>query len=204
MGLSRVVYQNWIVDLGVDPDKRSELGGEEVWPETSGPAAVSNGFLSGGDDERGRQIRQAVRESLKRLDDQEREFVVHFYFMGESYQSLSDRSGRAVHKLEAIHRRAIRKLRRHLAWLVDELFGLSISASTPCPVCKSPHRPELDRLIAGRDRRQTWRPVLKELRLRFGMSIRSPQVLIGHEKYHMKTTANDHSQGKGETNERSE
>lgn len=192
MGSSRVVYQNWIVDLGFDPDRRVDLPGED-WSAT--PDGDTQSVESS---DRSSKIRLVVGKAISHLDEEEQEFVIHFYFMGESYQSLSDRSGRAIHKLEAVHRRAIRKLKRQLASLVDEMYGLSTTTFVTCPVCRSPDRAELDSLIADRDRRQTWRPVLKELRERFGMKIRSPQILIGHEKYHMQETKEPDIQPEGE------
>jgi hypothetical protein len=133
---------------------------------------------------RRKRIKQAVRAALEELTDDEREFIQRFYYSGETYQFISDRSGRSIHKLESLHSRAIKKLRKLLAPLAQELFGIRSDPAPDCVICDSPHRYQIDKIIRVRDRQQTWRPVLREIRDRFGVHIKSPQTLIGHERYH--------------------
>jgi len=166
MSSNRITYQNWIVDIGFDPERR---------PPQQAAA-----------DDPGRQaeIRERVNAALAKLDEQEREFIVRFHFQGQTYRSISERSGRPVHRLETLHRRALRRLRRELAGWVEETFGIDVSPQKDCVICRSANRPAIDRLIASRDRTRSWRPVIEQLRERYGLVIRSPQTLIGHEKYH--------------------
>ena len=202
MGTNRLVFQNWIVELGIDPENKEALKeglygkGEIVSFEElkDNVAANGAGLLRDENEMLRRARRQAyigeqVALALAKLTDDEKEFVERFYYCGQSYREISEKSGRAVYKLEAVHKRAVRKLRRYLTPLVRQLYKLDLepgNAAFPnaCLICSSPHREEIDRLIADRDRRGTWRPVIKILKDKYGLRIKTPQVLIGHEKYH--------------------
>ncbi len=167
MPSSRIVYQNWIADLGRDPSASisSEPGHE---PES----------------DRLEYLRQGVRSALSGLSEDERELIELIHFMGRSCAEIAALTGRTEHRLEAMHGRALRKLRRKLAPMVRELFGIDPPSATDCPVCRSTRRQEIDRLIRERDPRSTWRPVMKQIEAETGIRISTPQILIGHEKYH--------------------
>jgi hypothetical protein len=170
MSSNRVVYVNWIADLGHDPGNLPVDG----LPESENPA----------DTERRKQVRRAVSDALKQLSDDEREFVERYYFMGRSYREISELSGRVSHRLEALHGRALKKLQKELTPLVKQLYGLIPATNNDCPICASSSRAEIDRLIESRDRAGTWRPVMQQIRDEFKIGIVTPQTLIGHEKYH--------------------
>jgi hypothetical protein len=170
MSSNRVVYLNWIADLGRDPGQRPVAGPAEA----EDPADI----------ERRERTGRAVAEALGRLTDDEREFVERYYFMGRSYREISELSGRAPHRLEALHQRALKKLQKELTPLVKQLYGLTPVAHNACPICASSVRDEIDRLIKSRDPAGTWRPVMKQIREEFNIGIITPQTLIGHEKYH--------------------
>jgi hypothetical protein len=165
----RIVYQNWIVDLGRDPDARN------LNPETA-PGIR--------DEKRVEQIHQAVSTAMAELDEDDREFIIHFHFMGESYRQISDKSGWPVHKLEALHKRSLRKLRKLLAPFVDEAFGIETEQNRNCPICDSVYSKQMNEIIRNRDRKSTWKPVLNLFRTKYNLFISSPQLLVGHEKYH--------------------
>jgi len=165
---NRIIYENWIVEMGRDP-------------------ALPVGAVEAESDEdrlRTARIKAAVQTAVATLDDEEREFVRQFYYMGRSYRELSERTGRLVHRLESLHKRVRRKLRGYLAPLVAAEYNLRPQSARPCPICNSSYCRQIDQLIARRDPKATWRPVIAEIRQRFELSIRSPQILIGHEKYH--------------------
>jgi hypothetical protein len=164
MSDSRIIYQNWIVELGHDPD---------IPVYMSGKSSVDS------------RIADKVRSAMTRLTEEEREFIARFYFMGQTYQDLSKATGRAEHKLSSLHKRSIRKIRRLLADYVRSEFGLSSEGFRPCSLCSSEHLNEINELIRNRDRTATWRGVMRELNERFGIRVRTPQLLIGHERYHM-------------------
>lgn len=181
MSAERITYQNWIADLGRDPSQPLDLY------EQFGPISPGTGDLevsNGTELERRRQIREAVAFALSKLSDNERELIEQFHYMGRSYRDIAGRSGRSIHRLEALHQRALKKLRTALAPLVKQLYGLGVSTDPDCPICTSPHRAIIDRLIRERDKSLTWRPMIRLLKVRFGITITTPQTLIGHERYH--------------------
>ncbi len=167
MSHNRVVYQNWIAELGFDPAQIKKF-----FDTVTGNSTF--------DDEIDREVRRAI----ERLGEEEMEFVIRFYFMGQGYPDIAEKSGRAVYKLEALHKRAIRKLKSRLQTLVKKRYGLKTPKGRTCPLCESPHRAAINEIIANRGQLMTWRPVLKKINDRFGIKIKSPQVLIGHQKYH--------------------
>ena len=167
MTTNRVVYQNWIAELGFDPAQIKKLFDTllvEPMP----------------DDE----IDSEVRRAIISLEEEEMEFVIRFYFMGQAYSEISEKSGREVYKLEALHKRAIRKLKSRLKSLVKKKYGIKSKKTESCPLCDSPDRKAINEIIFDKDERATWRPVMKEINRRFGLEVISPQVLIGHRKYH--------------------
>jgi hypothetical protein len=83
-----------------------------------------------------------------------------------------------------MHKRSLRKLRKNLAAFVGEVFGVESRPAPDCPICCSPQVAELDELIRSRDRSATWRSLMSLFRTKYKLPIGSPQVLIGHEKYH--------------------
>lgn len=169
MANNRVIYQNWIAELGLDPGQIRKF-----FDTVTGNTIV--------DDE----IDLEVRRAIESLAEVEMEFVIRFYFMGQTYNEISEKSGRAIHKLEALHKRAIRKLKSRLKSLVKRRYGLKTKSMKVkiCPLCKSGFRAAIDRIIANRNDSETWRPILEEIYKQFGLEIKSPQVLIGHQKYH--------------------
>ena len=182
MSPERIVFQNWITDLGRDPSQPVDLDAERHGSSLAD--AGGSGANSVPESERQARIREAVELALARLSANERELIEQFHYMGRSYREISELSGRTVHRLEALHRRSLKKLRTALAPLVKELYGLGVSTDPDCPICTSPERAVIDTVIRERDRARTWRPIIRLLKTRFGIIITTPQTLIGHEKYH--------------------
>ena len=181
MSPERITYQNWIADLGRDPSQPLDFDGQ------SGPIPVGTGdfeVLNNPEPERRRRIREAVAFALSKLSDNERELIEQFHYMGRSCREIAERSGRTIQPHEALHQRALRKLRTALAPIVKQLYDLGVSTDPDCLICTSPHRATIDRLIRERSRSDTWRPMIRLLKSRFGIIITTPQTLIGHEKYH--------------------
>ncbi|MFH1372771.1 MAG: sigma-70 family RNA polymerase sigma factor [bacterium] len=192
MSGSRIVYQNWIAEIGIDPEvlKTGRYQCDPLLEAISldDPAAseISREEVRriNREEPGQREIRSQVSRALEALNDEERELIVHFYLMGKSYRELSDRTGRSVHKLEALHKRAVKKLRKKLAGFVEQRFGVVAASHSDCPICNSPYAAEIDRLISNRDKTTTWKPLITTLREKYDLKIGSPQTLIGHEKYH--------------------
>lgn len=159
--MPRVTYQNWIVELGRDPAWRS-----------------------GDSTEQAIEINRMVGEAIRQLPDEEREFIVRFYYLGESYRRLSEATGRSVYRFEGIHRRAVRRLRNLLGPFVQDRFGLTIRRWESCPLCQSDSVEAIDRLLVAKTEPTTWRPIIRRLRDEFGITITTPQILITHARYH--------------------
>ena len=157
MPSNRIIYLNWITEVGQAPTE-TDCHSED--------------------------IREEVRSALELLNEEERELIVRFYFMGESYVQISEKSGRTAYKLAGIHKRAVKKLRSALAGFVRERFQIDSEAARDCPLCQSPDLEAIDNIIRDRDRTTTWKPVIRKIKKEFGITINSPQLLIGHEKYH--------------------
>jgi len=174
MASGRVIFQNWIVELGKDPDQQVDFSNE-------------NSNIKGeNESEKKRQelIKNRVAEALKILTDDEREFIERFYFMGMTYLQISEKSGRAVHKLEALHQRAVRRLRKELKKTVEELWGIKSKTKKECPLCQSASRVQIDKIINSKQPSDTWKEVIKQIHEQYGIKITTPQLIIGHKKYH--------------------
>jgi hypothetical protein len=167
MSNNSAIYKNLIAERGFDP------AGIERFFET-----VT------GDIEGGNEVDLVVRWALESLEEDEMEFIIRFYFMGQGYPEISEKSGRKIYKLEALHKRAIRKLSSKLKVFVNRRFGIRHRKTGHCPVCESPFHRAINEIISNREDGSTWRPVMQEIYEQFGIKIKSPQTLIGHWKYH--------------------
>ena len=166
--MRRMIFQDWIVELGRDPALLWE-GPDPV--ETAAEPRVA-------------QIATVVRAALGRLPEADREFLERYYFMGQGYPELERRTGRPRHRFESLHRRAIRRLRRELARFAQKEFGIEYRPGANCPLCRSKNRPEIDRLIAAKQPDGTWRPIIRTLRDQYHITVTTPQIVLGHAKYH--------------------
>ncbi len=192
MSGKRVIYRNWIVDFSRDPrddqiENRPErdpgsvisLDGLADWAQ-DGLESV----LCGENTEDSQVISDAVNEALSGLDEEDREMIQRFHFMGQTYVAMAEETGRSVYRLEGLHRRAVKKLRKKLAAFVRDRYELAVESNTSCPICASPRRAEIDRLISHRDKTKPWTQTIGTLKKEYGIKITTPQTLIGHEKYH--------------------
>jgi lambda repressor-like predicted transcriptional regulator len=134
--------------------------------------------------ERKELIRKEVRKAIVLLESQERDIIGRFYFAGQSFRKIARQTGYTERQVQAVQKQALRKLRRLLAPFVARLYAIETHPETQCVICNSPYRPQIDLLIKYRDRKATWRSILREIRQKFGLAIKTPQTLIGHEKYH--------------------
>ena len=172
MAKNRLIFLNWAAESALAADKSAYLPLDEEVSERM--------------ERRLAMIRRRVGEAMAGLTEEEKEFVERFYYIGQGYRKISEKSGRSVYKLEAVHKRALRKLKKTLTPLVRELFDCETEGAKEydCPLCRSPFRKEIDRLINGRDPEGTWRPIIRALKEKYGIKIKTPQILVGHEKYH--------------------
>ncbi|RKX23898.1 MAG: hypothetical protein DRP45_09385, partial [Candidatus Zixiibacteriota bacterium] len=86
MGSNRVVFQNWIVDLGRDPDQpfdpdQTNQGEDFVSFDTLTDTAVESNQHNNGEQPGSRRqiVVERVTAALGKLTEDEREFVERFY-----------------------------------------------------------------------------------------------------------------------------
>ncbi len=180
MARHRIIYENGIVESTPDPHTAPEpkvgYGGRtqitHYWCLTPGRKLDR---LIG-------EVRRAVSE----LPANEQEFIYQHYYRGKPLRAIARQTGRAVHKLEVLHRRALRILRVRLQPIVREYWDTGESEpDTDCPICNSYFLPEIDSLINNRDPTETWRHTLRVLHKEYGLRVSTPQVLIAHVRYHI-------------------
>lgn len=190
MSQERVICRNWIVDLGRDPVAAPVLAELPLSAEQSRRGDSPPGdFPSSADwaERRAREVADAVSVALRHLAPDERDLIERLYFMGEGFREQAEETGKAIYRLEGLHLRAVRKLRRRLAAFVQRQYGVRshrVSERAACPLCDSPERAEIDVLIRSRDPKSTWGQTIEIIYERYGIKIVSPQTLIGHLKYH--------------------
>lgn len=132
------------------------------------------------------RIRKAVREAISKLPFNEREFVELFWFQGRSMTEIAALLGKKPYKLECLNKRIQRKLKTRLTDFVNAEFGLKIKKNPDCIICGHPCRPEIDNLLKSKKPEETFKRIISALRSDFGIKIRTPQVIIGHMKYHIR------------------
>ena len=170
---SRIRYLNWATDLFGYSD-------EEI--EEKAVAELSDEDKSQVVDE---ETSQEVREAVEKLTPLERQFIEYFYFQCMSYKEISLILNKTIRKLERIHNRALGKLKMLLSDYVKTRFKLSIPEETDCMICKSPFRRELDKLIKAKKKEETYKSLMRVFKEKYGLDIRTPQVIIGHKRKHM-------------------
>ena len=163
----RIIYKNWIVDIGLDPACLKQT-------QRASPKMEYN-----------QKIIKEVRAAAEKLSPKEKEFIERYYFRGESYRDISNYFNKKINRLENIHRRAITRLKRLLADFVKDEFGIKVKKTFICPICLSPYRDNIDALIRQKKKSDTWKKIIKTAKTEFNIEIRTPQILISHQKYHM-------------------
>jgi IS30 family transposase len=166
MSPRKLTYQNWIVEIGFDPGRKGDIS-------------------VGADRPRNERIIAAVREAVARLSPLEREFIERYYFCGQSCASIASALNKKEKRIEAIRRQAVIKLRKYLAGFVRKQFRIEVETGPDCPICNSPCKAEIDRLIKNKKKKETWKKIIKMLKEDYSVIIRTPQILISHQKYHM-------------------
>ena len=167
MSSVRVVYYNWIFDIGTGPALKHRYRIPRA-PEVS------------------ERLIRTVRDAISTLSPREREFVYRYYYNGESNRKIAIEMGMTAGRLDRLHRRILNRLKVVLADFVMKKYNLTVEIGADCPICQSAYRDDINRLILAKPPEATWRGVIQTIRDEYGLKITSPQVLIGHQKYHIK------------------
>jgi len=163
--MKRIVYQDWIVELGRDPSRPQADGGTYEYNQ---------------------EIIAAVNRAMERLSDHESEFIRLYYMQGMNYRRISQETGKPIHLLEALHQRALRRLKPLLHDLLGGRYNIPAPQENVCPLCLHPRSEEINRLIRSKTKPETWRRIIISLRDEFGIVLPTLQQLVGHNKYHIK------------------
>ncbi len=135
---------------------------------------------------RQKRIRQAVHRELEKLPFHEKEFIELYWFQGRSICEIAALLGKKPYKLECLNRRIQRKLKSRLMDFVNSEFGLDITKSSRCIICNHADRKEIDILLKSKAPEETFKRIIKILKNEYGIKIRTPQIIIGHIKYHIR------------------
>jgi len=165
MGQLRIVYQNWIVGLGHDPDIS--------WQEAASRGKPYN-----------QSVIKAVNQALNQLDPEDAALIRLFYMQGISYREISALTGRDMHRLVAQNTIAVKKLKILLTEFVESHFNIDARSNSGCPLCNHPRRAEIDRLLQTKSDTETWKRIYQVLRDDFDLCVFPARKIIGHLKYH--------------------
>ncbi|SYZ72717.1 putative RNA polymerase flagellar operon sigma factor FliA [Candidatus Zixiibacteriota bacterium] len=166
---SRISYQSWVDD----PDPKSDF-------------PLKTDETENIESPRTRRVKKWVNRALDKLTPLEREVVVQHYLNGRSLYDISLDLEREPLQIVNVRRRAVLKLKKNLAIFVRREFVLKEMIIPKCILCNSPRRAEIDTLIRAKRKEETWRRIIGKLKSEYGIKITTPQVLIGHQKYHME------------------
>ncbi len=168
MAKGKIIYQNWIVDIGVDPGQSGKL---QIQSDLIKPD---------------KQVVAAVRKALEKLEPFEQDFIESYYFQGKTYREIANIQNRRISRIEGLHRRSLAKLKKQLARFVKERFDIDAEIGMDCIICSSDHKVKIDKLIRAKKKQETWKNIIKILKEKYQIQVKTPQVLIGHQKYHLK------------------
>ncbi len=182
---NRIRYLNWATELFGYSDSEIERQNVTETSQEDSNSSVDHKDASAEETE------HKVREAVGKLSSLEGQFVEYFYFECKSYRDISLILNKKIHKLERIHRRALAKLKMLLSDYVKTRFKLDLpeeadlDTRSQCMICKSPFRRELDKLIKAKKKEQTYRSLIGIFKEKYGLEIKTPQVIIGHKNKHM-------------------
>jgi RNA polymerase sigma factor (sigma-70 family) len=131
------------------------------------------------------ELEEKVEQALDKLDSAEREFIRHFYYDCKSYDQITEIMNKTKDRLERIHRSALEKLKFSLKGFVSQRYKIKIPPEKKCLICSHPARGKLDELIKTKKEEETWKKILRMFKEEFNLEIKTPQILINHQKKHM-------------------
>jgi len=169
----RIRFLNWATELYGCSDEKIE---ENILQN------LSNSEEKFENDE---SINREVRKALEKLTPLEKQFIELFYFEFKGYPEIALVLKRKDYKLEWIHKKALDKLRILLADFVKGRFNLDVSQENDCIICQSHFRQELDELIQNKKEKETYKTLLRIFKQKYGLDVKTPQVIIGHRKKHI-------------------
>ncbi len=131
------------------------------------------------------ELEEEVEQALDKLDAAEKEFIRYFYYDCKSYDQISEIMNKTKDRLERIHRSALEKLKFILKGFVSQRYKIKISPEGKCLICSHPERVKLEELIKAKKKEETWKKILRTFKEKFNLEIKTPQIMINHQKKHM-------------------
>ncbi len=165
--MKKLIYQDWIVQLGYDPNQLANIFSHLQKPLYN------------------QKIIKAVRKAVDKLKPAEKDFIERYYFQGYSIEQIALDLNLSKKNINVRHHLALIKLRKYLALFVKEQFGLETQINQNCLICNSVYTKEINRLIRSKKKEETWKRIIRILKEKYKIKIKSPQILIGHQKYHL-------------------
>lgn len=101
-----------------------------------GDLVEDTGFVSPDAEIEYEEERDALRGSLERLDERDRDIIESHYFHGETFESISTRLGVSKQRVSQLHLRAVRNMRKSLGEVEispDAMKGFMLGQKTPSP-----------------------------------------------------------------------
>ncbi|MEW5924279.1 MAG: sigma-70 family RNA polymerase sigma factor, partial [Candidatus Zixiibacteriota bacterium] len=95
--MTKTIYQDWIVEIGRDPNHREDNAAQRDSPEPD------EGLLA------------EVNRAIKTLPDSEQDFIHLYYFSGQTLMEIARKFNISYSRAGNIHGRIIRKLKKELA-----------------------------------------------------------------------------------------
>jgi hypothetical protein len=137
------------------------------------------------------EIIDRVQGAIRRLSASEQHFVRLYWFEAWSDKELSERLGSGPKRLRSVKRQILIKLRWMLQGWAAQRFRIAQPRGPDCVICGHPLRSEIDSMLSSKKPEESLGSVLRKLREDFGLSISTPQIVLGHMKYHMISGEND-------------
>ena len=131
------------------------------------------------------ELERKVEQALDKLESVEKEFIMHFYYDCKSYDQISEIMNKTKDRLERIHSSALEKLKFSLRGFVSQRYKIKIFPEGKCLLCSHPEREKLEELIRAKKKEETWKKILRTCKEKFNLEIKTPQILMNHQKKHM-------------------
>ena len=169
--------------LGVEGKKKKRIRNLE-WIISGGGVELWGNLVSSSPKE-DKELKNKVKQAVGKLSLVERGFIEKFYFEFKTYSQVAKELNKKIYKLDRIHRQALGKLRIILKDYVQSRFKIKCNQIGRCVICNHPQREKIDEIIKSKSKDETWKKVAKILEEKFGLKIKTPQVLMSHKNKHM-------------------
>lgn len=132
------------------------------------------------------EIKEAVRNAVKRLSQSQQTIITMYYFEDAPFEQIASETGLTPKQIRKSLRAAKTTLKFSLKKVAAERWPAVGQVSPACPICLNKNRDEIDRMIREKPDSQSWRMFNNGLFEKFGLKINPPILMRYHIKYHQK------------------